>query len=255
MLRNIKPLCVFFDIGSTLICGPSASPTKTIVAALGDAYDPVAMPICDLENDLFTLDIRTVYGLATILTGYGVPYDVALRSAQDVWCTQIVGPEIIPGGVELLKALRRAAIPYGFISNIWHPYAQSFERLYGKLATHAEGPVIYSYRQGIRKPNKDLFRIALHVSEYSSVPEQCVVVGDTYFADIVTAIDLGMKTIHVRRRPEKEAWAIDGYTRKNLDAPDNLVAPDKWVDSIADISIEMLRELVPYAKLVPPYCI
>lgn len=233
----MRPLCVFFDIGATLIRGPNVSPVKTIIAALEDAYNPDVIPAHDLEKDILTLDTRTVSGLAVVLMGYGVPKAAALRAAQEVWRTQVVGPEVIPGGPELLENLCRANIPYGFISNIWHPYAQSFERLYGELATRAKAPTVYSYRHGYVKPSPRLFVTALREARYIETPERCIMIGDTYLTDIAPALLFGMKTVHVHHRPEKEASSISDYTCGRL------LAPDRCVDAIGAISIEMLHSL------------
>jgi putative hydrolase of the HAD superfamily len=61
--------------------------------------------------------------------------------------------------------------------------------------------IISSAAFGKRKPHPGIFRVAL--DHLQAPPEQTVMVGDTYEADIVGAHDMGMHSIWVTRRVRK----------------------------------------------------
>jgi putative hydrolase of the HAD superfamily len=70
-----------------------------------------------------------------------------------------------------------------------------------RLGLHAFNPRIYiSSEVGYSKPDFRIFKYAMHDS--GVLPSQCVFVGDNYKNDIIPAVKLGMKAIHVSRNGE-----------------------------------------------------
>jgi HAD superfamily hydrolase (TIGR01662 family) len=66
-----------------------------------------------------------------------------------------------------------------------------------------------------RKPNPEIFKHAIHKLKLK--PAETVFVGDTVDADIKGAKDVGMKTVYVERRPQKELETVcPDQTIKNL---------------------------------------
>ena len=54
--------------------------------------------------------------------------------------------------------------------------------------------VITSEQVGVKKPNKKIFKYALENA--NALPEECVMIGDDYLADIVGAQNAGLKAIY-----------------------------------------------------------
>ena len=90
--------------------------------------------------------------------------------------------------------------------------------------------MVVSGEVGFRKPNRIIFERAL--SELRSTPEQAVMVGDTFDADIVGTKKMGMKAI-----------LIDAYGAQS----DNYHLPDAVVRSIGEVGevLERLRSSAP----------
>ena len=214
---------VFFDIGASLVQGPALTPARFLAQRLG--FDAAQRK--RLDHHLLTTDITTPAALADVLTeGYGAAHDQAGPAAAAAWETQMHGPAVIEGARDCLAQLRRRRVRYGFISNIWHPYADSFARLFGVLA---EGDVaVYSYRLGIAKPDLALYRYAL--AQAGCRPEECTMVGDSYDNDMAPAIALGMRTVWLLHRPDKEHTYIHNVEQGVLPQP------DLTISSIADMT-------------------
>lgn len=221
-------MIVFFDVGATLIAGPPLTPARQIAAELG--LDDATRR--DLDRRLLTSMVRTPGVLAALLVSlYGVPTDLAMDLAAAVWQAQTEIPQMIEGGRELLSVLRTGDVQYGFISNIWFPYATTFARLYGPLADVELR--FFSFRLGVAKP--DLVRQAVMAAGVAAAA--CVMVGDSYETDMQPAIALGMRTIWLLHRPEKEhVWS-------EKIAINRLHTPDRALVSIADIDMSTIMDL------------
>jgi putative hydrolase of the HAD superfamily len=75
--------------------------------------------------------------------------------------------------------------------------------------------VIVSAAVNKRKPNPEIFRHALEKLQLA--PSEAVFVGDTVDADIIGPKQLGMKTVYIERRPQKELENVKpDQTIKNL---------------------------------------
>jgi FMN phosphatase YigB (HAD superfamily) len=85
---------------------------------------------------------------------------------------------------------------------------------------------------GVSKPDKEFFRQAL--KRLNAAPHEVVMIGDTYRNDILPAIELGMQTVWVLHRPDKERDALvdvlNGASPK----------PHHTLHSIADLTLEHL---------------
>ena len=79
--------------------------------------------------------------------------------------------------------------------------------------------VIDSSEVGISKPDPEIFRIA--INKLNTEPENCVVIGDSYFRDIQPAKSLGCKTI----------W-LDG---KSWSRPTDTKDADYIINSVTEI--------------------
>ena len=62
------------------------------------------------------------------------------------------------------------------------------------------GEVITSEKAGQKKPNSKIFKYALNLTDEK--PENCIMIGDNFFADISGAINAGMNAIHFNSNNE-----------------------------------------------------
>nr|VFK10408.1 MAG: putative hydrolase of the HAD superfamily [Candidatus Kentron sp. LPFa]VFK26531.1 MAG: putative hydrolase of the HAD superfamily [Candidatus Kentron sp. LPFa] len=208
---------VFFDIGSTLMDGPPQGPARRLAALLG-LPEEARRPLNDF---LLRTPLAGPRALADYLVSRcDVDPGVALDASDTLWQAQIQESRVIPDARESLQRLRSAGIPYGFISNIWPPFHQGFQRLFREEIR--DRPYFLSFELGLRKPDTALYRAAL--SALSLSPEETIMVGDTYANDMAPAMALGMKTVWILRRPQKEHPDLVRVLDGQLTAPDRTLA-------------------------------
>lgn len=214
---------VLFDIGSTLVQGPEMSPSKMIARILGmpdsekgrvadiimcRAFND-SLSCCGILKEVFPIDF--------------FPED----QVNKIWHDQQTAPEEIPGATEAVRYAKDAGFKVGLISDIWEPYYRGFKAACPELAAMVDFEGL-SFREGVRKPSSALFEKAL--CELSVNPADTWMVGDTYENDLLPAIKIGMRTIWVLSRPEKEYRAMEGVLKGRLPRPDIII------DTIADLT-------------------
>jgi HAD superfamily hydrolase (TIGR01509 family) len=188
---------VFFDIGSTLIDGPPFGPARRLSESLGLGPEAVA----ELERLLFRSPARDPEQLAnTIVNRLRVDHNKALEACATLWNAQLQEAYVLPGAREVIEKLRSAGIPRAYLSNIWPPFYEHFQQEFPQEAEHQ--PQFLSFKTGLMKPDPAFFQMALRALETRA--EDAVMVGDTYKNDIRPAIELGMRTVWILHRPEKE---------------------------------------------------
>ena len=193
-------MIALFDIGSTLIDGPPYGPARRLAEMLGLGKSATA----ELELLLFRTPSRDAAHLAQhIAEGMGVDLALAVGKCTELWNAQLTEAYVLPGALEAVARLRTAAIPRAYLSNIWRPFYEHFRR---SFTTESAGPQFLSFQLGLSKPDPAFFHAALRSL---NVPEsEVVMIGDTYKNDILPAIELGMKTIWVLHRPDKERASL-----------------------------------------------
>lgn len=190
-------MIVFFDIGSTLIDGPPFGPARRLSESLGLGPEAVA----ELERLLFRSPARDPEQLAnTIVNRLRVDHNKALEACATLWNAQLQEAYVLPGAREVIEKLRSAGIPRAYLSNIWPPFYEHFQQEFPQEAEHQ--PQFLSFKTGLMKPDPAFFQMALRALETRA--EDAVMVGDTYKNDIRPAIELGMRTVWILHRPEKE---------------------------------------------------
>nr|VFK15362.1 MAG: putative hydrolase of the HAD superfamily [Candidatus Kentron sp. LPFa] len=214
---------VFFDIGSTLMDGPPQGPARRLAGLMGlpeEARHP-------LNDFLLRTPLAGPRALADYLVSRcDVDPGVALDASDTLWQAQIQESRVIPGARESLQRLRSAGIPYGFISNIWSPFHQGFQRLFREEIR--DRPCFLSFELGLRKPDTALYRAAL--SALSLSPEETLMVGDTYANDMAPAMALGMKTVWILRRPQKEHPDLVRVRNGQLPFPDRIFGSIEYLE-------------------------
>jgi len=217
---------VFFDIGSTLIDGPPLGPARRLSEMVGLGPEAVG----EIERLLFRSPARDPEQLAnTIVNRLRVDRGRALEACTTLWNSQLEEAYVLPGAREVIEKLKSAGIPRAYLSNIWPPFYEHFKQ---EFPEEAGQPQFLSFETGLMKPDPAFFQLALRAVEARA--EDAVMVGDTYRNDIRPAIELGMRTVWVLHRPEKEK--ADLIAVLNGDAP----PPDLTLASIAELESSRL---------------
>jgi HAD superfamily hydrolase (TIGR01509 family) len=221
---------VFFDIGSTLIDGPSVGPARRLTEML--QLGPEAAG--ELEHILFRSSVESAEQLGErISSRLNVDLEQAIVACANLWDAQTREAYVLPGAREAIASLKAAGIPQAYLSNIWAPFYQCFKREFAEEA--ATCPQFLSFQTGLLKPDVEFFLHALRVADVR--PADAVMVGDTYKNDILPAIELGMRTAWILHRPQKERAALVQVL--NGDAP----APDITLSSIGELCADVVRRL------------
>jgi FMN phosphatase YigB (HAD superfamily) len=190
---------VILDIGSTLVTGPSSGPASRIARRLGLGGKQRRA----LHHALMTMPFASPREVA-VFAG------VAPWAVEEVWAAQEGEAEPVDGARAAIEQISEGNCQIALISNIWQPYLTSVERHLGDLFASCIPPKLqlFSFREGHAKPAPVLFERAL--ARAGVAAEDAVMVGDSYREDIEPAAALGMETVWVRTRPDKEppaAWA------------------------------------------------
>jgi len=223
-------MLVLLDIGSTLIEGPPMGPGTRLVRRFGLGREAAAA----LSRFLFQTPLEGPAELAGFLhERCGVDAAAALQASIELWRAQSEESWALPGALEAVERLDRAGASRAYISNIWSPFYQGFERLF---PAEAQGQANFlSFRMGLSKPDPAFYRSAVESLQVD--PADVVMVGDTYQNDMVPAMELGMKTVWVLHRPHKE-------TRDLVQVLNHITPPpDLTLESIADLDPSMLERL------------
>jgi HAD superfamily hydrolase (TIGR01509 family) len=223
-------MTVCFDIGSTLIDGPPSGPARRIAEALKIGGEKLG----ELECILFRTPARDPDELADqVSKRIGVEREAAVITCRAIWEAQLVEAFVMPGARSAIRSLDLAGVPRAYLSNIWPPFYAHFEKEFADEV--AKFPQFLSFRTGLMKPDPAFFLLAIH--SLALRPDQVVMVGDTYENDIRPAIALGIRTIWVLHRPEKEKRALIEILGGASPAP------DLTIPSIGDLQVSHIRLL------------
>ena len=203
-----------FDIGSTLVEGPSISPNKEIVRHFNLAAETAAkigrLVMCtDFAGPSEVCDALSASGIA--VDEDGVDFVVRLWSQQETAAAQI------NGALEAVKFCVDSGKIVGLLSDIWVPYFRAFERACPEITALAKVKAL-SFRAGVKKPEPAFHQAA--VRALGVPPERILMIGDTYENDIAPAIREGMKTAWILSRAEREVPALVGVINQQLPRPD-----------------------------------
>lgn len=225
-------MIALFDIGSTLIEGPPYGPARRLAELL--ALDAAAIPV--LGRILFRSPFQDPRELAlAVASQLRVAEPEAEAACIELWNAQLEEAYVLPGARELIAGLEAAGIRRAYLSNIWPPFYEHFRREFPREAAQ---PQFLSFQTGLLKPDPGFFHHALRALEARA--EETVMIGDTYANDILPAIQIGLRTVWVLHRPQKERQALAGVL--NGDAP----APNLTLGSIAELTPARLGALFGY---------
>ncbi len=191
---------VVFDIGATLVTGPPVAPNK-VIAALIDGASAAEVSSVIMTTELLSAE----HACAVLQARFGSLSETAVSGITRLWRSQITAAVGIEGACETAMSIKRRGLKLGLLSDIWNPYYASVQRALPEVVRAADA-VVLSCRTGARKPERDNFQAVL--DELGLAPGEVVMVGDTYAHDILPAIEMGMPTVWVMARPEREADSI-----------------------------------------------
>ena len=202
---------VIFDIGATLVTGPPIAPNKVIAALME------GVTAAEVASVIMTTPFESPGEVCDALAArFGAVGEDALVGICGLWERQSTAAHGIDGAAECVLALVERGLRIGLLSDIWSPYYHSVERALPEVVGAANS-IVLSCRTGARKPDKDNFLRV--ISELGVEPSRAVMVGDTYTHDILPAIELGMRTVWVLARPEREIESVLGVLNGKLPCP------------------------------------
>lgn len=223
----MKAKIIFFDIGQTLITGAGQSPRRLLGGQLGLSEKETKRVGQVIMTQWAEEPWELAQALAPILPGRD---PVQIRAIlETIWKEQRECVREIPGATPLLRALKADGYLLGLISNIWHPFYEGFCIACPEMAGLVDYRVL-SYREGQKKPSANLYGRAL--VQACEPATSCWMVGDTYELDMQPAQQLGMRTLWVLCRPEREKNLLVEILRGRMEPPD-------WV-------VESLEEILPF---------
>lgn len=205
---------VLFDIGSTLIMGPSVSPTKEIAKHFGlsaeKALQVTRLVMCtDFQGPADVC--RTLQSV-----GIGINQDDC-EFVSRLWHDQETSARPIEGGLETVRFFQEAGKAIGLLSDIWPAYYRAFTQVCPEIAELAEIKQL-SFQVHLKKPEAAFFQSAIQA--FKMPPHRILMVGDTYSNDIAPAIQQGMKTAWILSRAEREVPELVGVISGSLPRPD-----------------------------------
>lgn len=214
---------VIFDIGATLVTGPPVAPNKIIASLLGNAT------AAEVASIIMTTPLESAeHACAVLSSAFGELSADATDGITALWNSQAAAAREIKGASRVVLELKKQGFSIGLLSDIWPPYYASVERALPQVVCAADA-IVLSFRTGRRKPDNSNFLRVL--SDLAVEPYEAVMVGDTYEHDIQPAIELGIHTVWVLSRPDREISSIVGVL--NGASP----APSVTVQSISDVPL------------------
>lgn len=189
-----------FDIGATLVTGPPVAPNKRIANLLG------GVSAADVGNLIMTRPFDSAEAVCAALEDrFGRLSDTARSGIERLWQDQASAPVEIEGATETVLVLKRRGLRIGLLSDIWSPYFAGVERAIPQVIAAADA-VVLSFQTGLRKPVYTNFHYAAEL--LGAAPAAAVMIGDTYKHDLLPALEIGMQTVWVLARPDREVESL-----------------------------------------------
>jgi FMN phosphatase YigB (HAD superfamily) len=230
-METVRPQVIFFDIGQTLVTGAEQSARRLLASRLR-LNEKETKVVGRLIMTYHITEPGQLAGALKKMLPDKEPY--WLHDVVDtVWSDQITCIREIAGATSLLASLKAMGVKLGLISNIWHPFYQGFCQSYPEMAELFDYAFL-SYKVGEKKPSLDLYRKAVQAAGRPA--SECWMVGDTYELDMEPARKVGMKTLWILCRPERERALLAQALRGEKPAP-------HWV-------VEELGEVLPYFQSI-----
>jgi HAD superfamily hydrolase (TIGR01509 family) len=225
---------VILDIGSTIVEGSPGGPAARIGSQLGLSEQKTK----ELNRALMTKRLETVDDVVAFLgTEFQLHRTLAEPIVNQVWSAQEHEAHPAPGAVQTITALQQHGYQLALLSNIWWPYLKSVRRHFGTFFDEhiPTARQLFSFKEGTMKPDPGMFQKILTSAAIEAT--DAMMVGDSYASDLAPAIELGMKTVWVMQRPEREVTSIvavmNGVVR----------SPTRAIQTIDSLSVGLVQTL------------
>lgn len=216
---------VVFDIGATLVTGPTVAPNKVIASLIKNATP------AEIASVIMTQPLHSADEVISVLqANFGMVDEQAAEAVCELWESQANAAREIDGATETVMALKRRGFKVGLVSDIWTPYYLSVTKAIPDILRAADS-VVLSFQTGQRKPS--LFNFSRVLEELQVEPPEAIMVGDTYEHDILPALEMGVLAVWVLARPEREKDFIIRVLNGELPAPQATVADIKDVPKLS----------------------
>lgn len=153
------------------------------------------------KDQLVELDVRTYVN--DLIKEYGIEFQEnesykLMREFYREYRKEVV---VSDSAEVILKELKKSGKNIAIISN-----CILYDDIYKEIFIDCDldqyiDKYVFSYSRKIRKPRVELFKEVLDTFDY--INDEVVMIGDSYKADIVPAKELGLKTIWLNRKLEK----------------------------------------------------
>lgn len=222
-----KPKAVLFDIGSTLVTGPALSPAKVILNILANS----CLDSNQISQILMCEEFKDAIAVCERFRSLGCNLsEVHEEQVFALWQRQEWDAQQIDKASEIVKMLKKRGCKIGLISDIWVPYYRSFEKSCPEITALTDS-FILSFKEGIKKPDIALYKKAL--VSLNAQPAETVMIGDTYTNDIEPAMSLGMSTVWVLNRPDREIKALIHMLNGKKPKPDYTITHIKELTELS----------------------
>ncbi|MFP4498634.1 MAG: HAD family hydrolase [Vulcanimicrobiota bacterium] len=236
-----KPI-VLFDIGDTLMGGAVKSPTYRIIEELGlQRSDKSKVRHLMYGSSFMDSDelIQSFFNEFPFLDRY------ASEVIYDLWEAQTVEGYALPGAFDVIEEFHRAGFRLGLVSNIWHPFYQSFERVFSRVIKKFE-VITLSYKSGRIKPDMTLYKQTLEHFRFLEDtnfinPKKICMIGDSYKNDIEPACQAKLRTVWILNKPQREIGYLSNIVTSGASYPD-LILPS--IQKLDREKISMLRAIM-----------
>ncbi|HWG90358.1 MAG TPA: HAD family hydrolase [Candidatus Thermoplasmatota archaeon] len=205
-----RPRAILFDLDDTLLRSSEADALalERTVARFHEAFNGLTVSqIIEQHADLLR-EVRDAYHrtgtwaypaerLSRLLARAGGDPSQGALLGEHYTEARLEALAPYEGVGEFLEALRAAGLRLGLLSN-GSGQMQRRVLLRFRLAPYFD-PVVLAGEVGLRKPDPAIFEFAL--GQMGFRPEEVLMVGDSYALDVLPALQLGMRAVHVAGGP------------------------------------------------------
>lgn len=217
---------IFFDLGDTLVEAKNTlSPRAFVQQKLN--YD---LPKPELRHMLMTSTIESFEDLVALLEK---KFTITLNNNQrvklyDYYHTQMYLPELRPHALEIVKDLSNR-YSVNAISNIWAPYWGGIKVCCSELVKEFCYTIL-SFEIAIAKPDLSIYSHA--IEKVKTQAHKCLMIGDDLENDIIPANALGMYTIWLLSKPDKQYKDMIRVLNNRSLAPDRVITNLKELEEL-----------------------
>ncbi len=185
---------LIFDLWDTIVHVQDPHPVRLIWEIMGKTNMDLYTFSLEFERALMSKPFGSMKeAFGELLEEFCVePTDEIILQISDVWTktmNRLWMPEQIPGVLEHLGK----KFKMGLLTNT-DIFSYTYAKTKFEIAKYFD-QMLASYEIGIIKPDKKAFYLMLE--KFKVCPEECLMVGDNLFNDIVPAKKLNMKTLYI----------------------------------------------------------